>query len=149
MLMSIGIFIQNQYRSSGACVHVFLILRLHSLSMSTIYMSIYLCVCVCEIEIEFYVYANNLLISMNLRFIFCLYKDCIDFNEKELFLIKYFSLQLSRKEIAEIYGTRHIGRDQARGLVGLMDFFCFTEVSLIINAFLHCSENQVCHFKLL
>lgn len=86
---------------------------------------------------------------MNLRFIFCLYKDCIDFNEKELFLIKYFSLQLSRKEIAEIYGTRHIGRNQVRGLVGLMDFFCFSEVSLIINAFLHCSGNQVCHFKLL
>ncbi|ESR66758.1 hypothetical protein CICLE_v10007905mg [Citrus x clementina] len=35
--------------------------------------------------------------------------------------------KLSRKEIAEIYGTRHIGRDQARGLVGLMDFFCFSE----------------------
>ncbi|KAM7489599.1 hypothetical protein LguiB_027083 [Lonicera macranthoides] len=37
---------------------------------------------------------------------------------------------LSRKKIEEIYGTRHIGRDQARGLVGLMDFFCFSEAYL-------------------
>ncbi|KAM7486700.1 hypothetical protein LguiA_002709 [Lonicera macranthoides] len=36
-------------------------------------------------------------------------------------------IYLSRKKIEEIYGTRHIGRDQARGLVGLMDFFCFSE----------------------
>lgn len=36
--------------------------------------------------------------------------------------------QLSREKIQEIYGTRHIGRDQARGLVGLMDFFCFSEM---------------------
>lgn len=43
-----------------------------------------------------------------------------------------FGLQLSRKEIAEIYGTRRIGRDQAQGLVGLMDFFCFSEVSFVI-----------------
>lgn len=41
--------------------------------------------------------------------------------------------KLSRKEIAEIYGTRHIGRDQARGLVGLMDFFCFSEACLIAD----------------
>lgn len=31
-----------------------------------------------------------------------------------------------------MYGTRHIGRDQARSLVGLMDFFCFSEVSFSI-----------------
>lgn len=49
---------------------------------------------------------------------------------------KSISLQLSRKEIEEIYGTRHIGRDQARGLVGLMDFFCFSEVSF--NLFAPC-----------
>jgi len=51
--------------------------------------------------------------------------------------ISFFSyeIQLSRKEIIEIYGTRRIGRDQARGLVGLMDFFCFSEVSFVI---LHC-----------
>ncbi|KAJ4709460.1 5'-nucleotidase domain-containing protein [Melia azedarach] len=41
--------------------------------------------------------------------------------------------KLSRKEIEEIYGTRHIGRDQARGLVGLMDFFCFSEACLIAD----------------
>ncbi|KAL0534595.1 hypothetical protein IC582_028886 [Cucumis melo] len=37
-------------------------------------------------------------------------------------------MQLSPKEIKEIYGTRYIGGDQASGLVGLMDFFCFSEV---------------------
>ncbi|KAJ0788815.1 putative 5'-nucleotidase [Helianthus annuus] len=41
--------------------------------------------------------------------------------------------KLSRKEIEELYGTRHIGRDQARELVGLMDFFCFSEVCLIAD----------------
>lgn len=51
-------------------------------------------------------------------------------------LIDSFSvLQLSRKEIEEIYGTRHIGRDQARGLVGLMDFFSSSEVSLLFSYF--------------
>ncbi|GFP85481.1 5'-nucleotidase domain-containing protein ddb_g0275467 [Phtheirospermum japonicum] len=38
--------------------------------------------------------------------------------------------KLSRSEIDDLYGTRHIGRDQARGLVGLMDFFCFSEHNL-------------------
>lgn len=42
-------------------------------------------------------------------------------------------MQLSREEINLMYGTRHIGRDQARGLVGLMDFFCFSEVSFSIG----------------
>lgn len=50
-------------------------------------------------------------------------------------VIIYFMLQLSRNEIEEIYGTRHIGRDQARGLVGLMDFFCFSEVRFITITF--------------
>ncbi|XVE63461.1 hypothetical protein DITRI_Ditri07aG0022500 [Diplodiscus trichospermus] len=45
----------------------------------------------------------------------------------------YGRRQLSEKEIEEIYGTRHIGRDQARGLVGLMDFFCFSEACLIAD----------------
>ncbi|CAI0427667.1 unnamed protein product [Linum tenue] len=45
--------------------------------------------------------------------------------------------KLSRKEIEEIYGTRHIGRDQARGLVGLMDFFCFSEACLIADIVQH------------
>ncbi|OEL30160.1 5'-nucleotidase domain-containing protein [Dichanthelium oligosanthes] len=35
--------------------------------------------------------------------------------------------KLSLSEIKELYGTRHIGRDQARQLVGLMDVFCFSE----------------------
>jgi len=38
--------------------------------------------------------------------------------------------QLSLSEIKELYGTRHIGRDQALQLVGLMDVFCFSEVLL-------------------
>ncbi|EOA26840.1 hypothetical protein CARUB_v10022933mg [Capsella rubella] len=41
--------------------------------------------------------------------------------------------KLSREEIESMYGTRHIGRDQARGLVGLMDFFCFSEACLIAD----------------
>lgn len=45
--------------------------------------------------------------------------------------------KLSREKIEEIYGTRHIGRDQARGLVGLMDFFCFSEACLIADMVQH------------
>ncbi|XP_058113943.1 uncharacterized protein LOC131256879 isoform X2 [Magnolia sinica] len=45
--------------------------------------------------------------------------------------------KLSRSEIKEIYGTRHIGRDQARGLVGLMDCFCFSEACLIADIVQH------------
>jgi hypothetical protein len=49
-------------------------------------------------------------------------------------LIQFLTLmlvnQLSLSEIKELYGTRHIGRDQARHLVGLMDVFCFSEVHL-------------------
>ncbi|XP_062165579.1 uncharacterized protein LOC133872079 isoform X2 [Alnus glutinosa] len=49
----------------------------------------------------------------------------------------YGRRKLSRKEIIEIYGTRRIGRDQARGLVGLMDFFCFSEACLIADMVQH------------
>ncbi|CAA0820006.1 HAD-superfamily hydrolase- subfamily IG-5-nucleotidase [Striga hermonthica] len=45
--------------------------------------------------------------------------------------------KLSRSEINDLYGTRHIGRDQARGLVGLMDFFCFSEACLIADIIQH------------
>ncbi|GLT80451.1 hypothetical protein SLA2020_518900 [Shorea laevis] len=45
----------------------------------------------------------------------------------------YGRRKLSREEIEQMYGTRHIGRDQARGLVGLMDFFCFSEACLIAD----------------
>ncbi|KAL4397712.1 hypothetical protein HN51_002232 [Arachis hypogaea] len=41
--------------------------------------------------------------------------------------------RLSRREIRDVYGTRHIGRDQARSLVGLMDFFCFSEACLLAD----------------
>ncbi|KAJ4833118.1 hypothetical protein Tsubulata_006220 [Turnera subulata] len=41
--------------------------------------------------------------------------------------------KLSRKEIDKIYGTRHIGREQARGLAGLMDLFCFSEACLLAD----------------
>ncbi|KAE9464283.1 hypothetical protein C3L33_03811, partial [Rhododendron williamsianum] len=45
--------------------------------------------------------------------------------------------ELTRKEIEQIYGTRHIGRDQARGLVSLMDFFCFSEACLLADIVQH------------
>ncbi|ONK69699.1 uncharacterized protein A4U43_C05F25810 [Asparagus officinalis] len=45
--------------------------------------------------------------------------------------------KLSKEKIQVMYGTRHIGRDQARGLVGLMDFFCFSEACLIADIVQH------------
>ncbi|XWS68482.1 hypothetical protein CRYUN_Cryun04dG0094400 [Craigia yunnanensis] len=45
----------------------------------------------------------------------------------------YGRCKRSEKEIEEIYGTRHIGRDQARELAGLMEFFCFSEACLIAD----------------
>ncbi|XP_037441476.1 5'-nucleotidase domain-containing protein DDB_G0275467-like [Triticum dicoccoides] len=45
--------------------------------------------------------------------------------------------KLSSTEIKELYGTRHIGRDQARQLVGLMDVFCFSEACLIADIVQH------------
>ncbi|KAL2227995.1 UNVERIFIED_CONTAM: 5'-nucleotidase domain-containing protein [Sesamum indicum] len=45
--------------------------------------------------------------------------------------------KLSRPEINDLYGTRHIGRDQAQELVGLMDFFCFSEACLIADIVQH------------
>ncbi|KAJ8560829.1 hypothetical protein K7X08_022689 [Anisodus acutangulus] len=45
--------------------------------------------------------------------------------------------KLSRKEIDDMYGTRHIGRDQARELVPLMDFFCFSEACFIADIMQH------------
>uniref|UniRef100_A0A9I9EMW0 Uncharacterized protein n=1 Tax=Cucumis melo TaxID=3656 RepID=A0A9I9EMW0_CUCME len=56
-------------------------------------------------------------------------------------------LFLSPKEIKEIYGTRYIGGDQASGLVGLMDFFCFSELSS--KDFIHVSyvENSFINYE--
>ncbi|PKA57595.1 hypothetical protein AXF42_Ash018570 [Apostasia shenzhenica] len=45
--------------------------------------------------------------------------------------------KITREKIKDVYGTRHIGRDQARGLVGLMDFFCFSEACLIADIVQH------------
>ncbi|KAM0843653.1 hypothetical protein ACQ4PT_057574 [Festuca glaucescens] len=45
--------------------------------------------------------------------------------------------KLSLAEIKELYGTRHIGRDQVRQLVGLMDVFCFSEACLIADIVQH------------
>ncbi|GMQ04169.1 hypothetical protein CsSME_00049683 [Camellia sinensis var. sinensis] len=45
--------------------------------------------------------------------------------------------KFTKKEIEQIYGPRHIGRDQARGLVSLMDFFCFSEACLIADIVQH------------
>jgi hypothetical protein len=59
--------------------------------------------------------------------------------------------QLSLREIKDLYGTRHIGRDQARRLVGLMDVFCFSEVHwnrsaaiLLTKLVLH-SHRAICY----
>ncbi|KAF7806582.1 5'-nucleotidase domain-containing protein [Senna tora] len=41
--------------------------------------------------------------------------------------------RLNREEILAIYGTRHIGRDQASSLAGLMDIFCFSEACLLAD----------------
>ncbi|CAL0330401.1 unnamed protein product [Lupinus luteus] len=41
--------------------------------------------------------------------------------------------KLSSMGIRKIYGTRHIGRDHVRSLVGLMDFFCFSEACLLAD----------------
>lgn len=51
--------------------------------------------------------------------------------------------KLSRAKICEIYGTRHIGRDQARGLVGLMDFFCCSEACLIADIVQHFVDDKL------
>ncbi|KAH9623392.1 hypothetical protein KSS87_021933, partial [Heliosperma pusillum] len=51
--------------------------------------------------------------------------------------------KLSREQIIEIYGTRHIGRDQARGLVSLMDFFCFSEACLIADIVQHFVDEKL------
>lgn len=51
--------------------------------------------------------------------------------------------KLSPEEIREIYGTRHIGRDQARGLVSLMDFFCFSEACLIADIVQHFVDEKL------
>ncbi|WCJ28093.1 HAD-superfamily hydrolase subfamily IG 5'-nucleotidase [Euphorbia peplus] len=55
------------------------------------------------------------------------------FGSIELDGCYYGRRKLSLEEIEEIYGTRHIGRQQARVLVGLMDFFCFSEACLIAD----------------
>lgn len=55
----------------------------------------------------------------------------------------YGRRKLSREEILEIYGTRHIGRDQARGLVSLMDFFCFSEACLIADIVQHFVDEKL------
>ncbi|GAB4838166.1 hypothetical protein Ancab_027695 [Ancistrocladus abbreviatus] len=51
--------------------------------------------------------------------------------------------KLSREQIIETYGTRHIGRDQARGLVSLMDFFCFSEACLIADIVQHFVDEKL------
>ncbi|XP_055822978.1 uncharacterized protein LOC129891592 isoform X3 [Solanum dulcamara] len=59
------------------------------------------------------------------------------FGSIELDGCYYGRRKLSREEIDEMYGTRHIGRDQARELVSLMDFFCFSEACLIADIVQH------------
>ncbi|EPS63152.1 hypothetical protein M569_11635, partial [Genlisea aurea] len=45
--------------------------------------------------------------------------------------------KLTRSEIDELYGSRHISHDQLQGLVRLMDFFCFSEACLIADIVQH------------
>ncbi|KAL4313592.1 hypothetical protein AHAS_Ahas15G0000500 [Arachis hypogaea] len=42
-------------------------------------------------------------------------------------------LRQSRREFRDVYETRHIGCDQARSLVGLTDFFYFSEAFLLAD----------------
>ncbi|CAI9098604.1 OLC1v1035283C4 [Oldenlandia corymbosa var. corymbosa] len=49
----------------------------------------------------------------------------------------YGRQKLSQDEIEQIYGSRYIGRDQARRLVCLMDFFCFSEACLLADIVQH------------
>ncbi|KAL5538875.1 hypothetical protein UlMin_044191 [Ulmus minor] len=51
--------------------------------------------------------------------------------------------KLSRQEIEEKYGTRHIGRENSRELKGLMDLFCFSEACLIADMVQHFQESGV------
>ncbi|KAJ3677154.1 hypothetical protein LUZ60_002878 [Juncus effusus] len=55
----------------------------------------------------------------------------------------YGRKKLSLDKIKELYGTRHIGRDLQRGLVGLMDFFCFSEACLIADIIQHFVESKL------
>ncbi|KAI5675663.1 hypothetical protein M9H77_06613 [Catharanthus roseus] len=59
------------------------------------------------------------------------------FGSIELEGCYYGRRKLSPKEVEQIYGTRRIGRDQARTLVCLMDFFCFSEACLIADIVQH------------
>lgn len=49
----------------------------------------------------------------------------------------YGRRKMSREELERIYGSRHISRDYASNLVGLMDLFCFSEACLISDIIQH------------
>ncbi|KAJ4801866.1 Nucleotidase-like protein [Rhynchospora pubera] len=51
--------------------------------------------------------------------------------------------KLTLDEIKELYGTRHIGRNHQRGLVALMDFFCFSEACLIADIIQHFTDAKL------
>ncbi|KAL8136976.1 hypothetical protein V2J09_002977 [Rumex salicifolius] len=55
----------------------------------------------------------------------------------------YGRRKLDLEEVIKIYGTRHIGRDQARGLVSLLDFFCFSEACLIADVVQHFLDEKL------
>ncbi|KAL9271450.1 5'-nucleotidase domain-containing protein [Drosera capensis] len=83
---------------------------------------------------------------MKLDFFGSIEPDCCYFGcRKRVRVGLTFSLseKLRREELIEIYGTRHIGRDQARGLVSLMDVFCFSEACLIADIVQHFVDEQL------
>lgn len=59
------------------------------------------------------------------------------FGSIELEGCYYGRQKLSAEEVEQAYGTRQIGRDQARTLVCLMDLFCFSEACLIADIVQH------------
>ncbi|XP_052117454.1 uncharacterized protein LOC107487275 [Arachis duranensis] len=54
---------------------------------------------------------------------------CMEFKSIEPDGCYFGRCRQSRREFRDVYETRHIGCDQARSLVGLTDFFYFSEVT--------------------
>ncbi|XP_057853857.1 uncharacterized protein LOC131063905 isoform X3 [Cryptomeria japonica] len=55
----------------------------------------------------------------------------------------YGRRKMSTEEVEEIYGNRHISRDYATNLTGLMDLFCFSEACLISDIIQHFVDQKL------
>ncbi|KAH9314644.1 hypothetical protein KI387_023271, partial [Taxus chinensis] len=55
----------------------------------------------------------------------------------------YGRRKMSREEVEGIYGNRHISRDYAPNLIGLMDLFCFSEACLISDIIQHFVDEKL------